>query len=173
VFTLLLIVSFGLGHLVQELADAVIKRLKGARYFKRSRDAFWESEEASPVKAAIAKDLGAEITCVDAAFDLCLTKIGERFPKRDAFLATSDLCRSFVVLAAIGTVPLLRVVLAAPNNTMGVLLQTLGGLSTLFLVACLSWSRMSRFRDLSEVTVFRIYLASRTGPTTPKPLANA
>jgi hypothetical protein len=61
-FTLLLLLSFGLGHLIQELADVVIKRLKGSRYFKQSRDAFWASEEAKPVKAAVAKDLGAEIS---------------------------------------------------------------------------------------------------------------
>lgn len=161
-FTLLLIVSFGFGHIVQELADRVIKYLKGSRYFKQGRDTFWASQEAKLVKAAITKDLGAEITSVDAAFDLCLSKIGDRFPKRDSFIATSDLCRSYVILACIAVVPLLRVVIDERRSLAGELVQLLMGLSVCFLVAFLSWTRMSRFRELSESTVFRIYLACCT-----------
>jgi len=162
-FTLLLLLSFGLGHLIQELADVVIKRLKGSRYFKQSRDEFWPSEDAKLVKAAIARDLGTEVTSVDAAFDYCLSKIGERFPKRDAFMATSDLCRSFVVLAGIGIAPTVRLVLDKGKPIFGALSFGLAILSVLVLVAYLSWSRMQRFRELSEVTVFRVYLASIPG----------
>ncbi len=158
-FALLLIASFGFGHLVQELADAVIKRFKGGRYFRQSRDEFWVSEEAILVKSAITKELGAEITSADAAFDYCLSKIGERFPKRDAFIATSDLCRSFLILAGMGVAPALRLVLDSGKSIVVALSFGLAAFSALGLVAYLSWKRMKRFRELSEVTVFRVYLA--------------
>jgi len=169
VFTLLLIISFGLGHLVQELADATLKRLKGSRYFRQDRDAFWVSEDANPVKAAIAKDLGVEITSVDAAFDYCLSKIGDSFPKRDAFVATADLSRAFVVLAGIGIAPAVRLAIDNGKPIPEALVFGLAAFSVLFLLACLSWSRMKRFRELSEVTVFRVYLASTAGSRSNSP----
>ncbi len=51
-FTLLLLTSFLLGHFVQELADACLKRLRGERFFKKGRDDLWASTEAEAVKSA-------------------------------------------------------------------------------------------------------------------------
>lgn len=158
--TLLLIVSFGLGNIVQELADVLIKGMKDPRYFCRSRDIFWASDEANAVRDAIANELGKEISSADAAFDYCLTKIQGLFPKRDVFLATSDLCRSLLILVLVGIAPVARLVLESRYTTQGMLGSSAAGLGILLLVGYLSWTRMVRFRDLSEVTVFRIYLAS-------------
>ena len=146
---------------LQELADVVIKRLKGSRYFKRSRDEFWASEGAKVVRGAIVKELGAEITSVDAAFDYCLSRIGDRFPKRDSFIATSDLCRSFVVLCGFGIAPVVTVAVNTTESGWMMVLFTATGLGLLGVTALLSWTRMMRFRDLSDVTVFRVYLASK------------
>src|SRR5262245_21430424 len=93
--TLLIIVSFGAGTIIQEFSDFYVKRLKDERYFKRGRDAFWRTEEASVVKRAIERQLGMPITSVDIAFNYCLTRLRGQFARRDLFIATSDLCRSF------------------------------------------------------------------------------
>ncbi len=71
--TLLVVLAFGLGHIVQELGDLAIKAVKGKRYFRQARDKFWETPEAQIVKAAIKKDFGQDISSVDTAFDYCLT----------------------------------------------------------------------------------------------------
>ena len=159
-FTVLLLVSFGLGHLIQESADKLIKWVFGDRIFKISRDEFWATDEGDQIRLIIAKDLGEEIPTVDAAFDFCLTRIGDRFPKRDAFIATSDLCRSFVILAVVGIVPGFRLVLDQEASFHGILVFGLPILGILALIGYLSWTRMKRFRELSEGTVFRTYLAS-------------
>ncbi len=160
-FTILLVASFGVGHLIQELGDMIIKHRKGPRFFRQGRDKFWVSEEAKPLKEEIAEDLRHPVESADEAFDHCLTKIEGRFPKRDIFLATADLCRSLVVLAILAIFPLTRVVLIQTRTWLEFVLVFAASLS-IILVACqLSWARMVRFRELAEVTVFRIYSASR------------
>ncbi|MGB9204941.1 MAG: hypothetical protein WCB94_13370, partial [Terriglobales bacterium] len=158
-FTLLVLVAFGAGNLVQEFGDVTIKAWKGKRYFKKARDDFWSSHEALPVKATIKGDLGHELTLVDTAFDYCLTKLKDRFGKRDVFLATSDLCRSLAVLAILAFLPAARFAWErfAPTFRYFALTGSLGLL--LIFLAWLAWKRMVRFRELSEVTVFRAYLA--------------
>lgn len=158
--TLLIIVAFGFGNIVQELGDVVVKFVKGKRYFKEARDRFWKTEEAILVKDAIKKEFGREIESADAAFDYCLTKLDARFAKRDVFIATSDLCRSFVVLALVGLLPAARIAFwdVAP---LGMSLKVYAAfLATLFAVVGLAWERMRRFRELADVTVFRSYLAT-------------
>src|SRR5271154_1050013 len=103
--TLLLVFAFGIGHLVQELADAAIRWIKGDRYMCRARDKFWHHEESKAAKELIRRVLGHEITTVDAAYDFCLTKIHGHFEKRDIFVATSDLSRSFVAMCFLGLIP--------------------------------------------------------------------
>lgn len=158
-FTLLVLVAFGAGNLVQELGDVTIKTLKGRRYFKKARDEFWSSAEALPVKTSIKTELGHELTFVDTAFDYCLTKLRDRFGKRDVFVATSDLCRSLAILAVLAFIPSARLAWQqfAPTFRYFALVAS-AGLFLIFL-AWLSWKRMVRFRELSEVTVFRAYLA--------------
>jgi hypothetical protein len=158
-FTVLVIVAFGAGNLVQELGDVTIKTWKGMRYLKAARDEFWVSDEALPVKASITTELGHELSFVDTAFDYCLTRLKGRFAKRDVFLATSDLCRSFMVLAVLAIVPGARLLWVQFSWTWRD--SGLVGSIGLFLISLgwLSWKRMVRFRELSEVTVFRAYLA--------------
>lgn len=48
---------------------------------------------------------------MDLAFDYCITKLKDRFVKRDGFLATSDLCRSYIVLSTLGLLPVIRIAL--------------------------------------------------------------
>ena len=158
-FTVLVLIAFGAGNLVQELGDVTIKAWKGQRYFKQARDDFWSSDEALLVKSTIKGDLGHELTLVDTAFDYCLTKLKDRFGKRDVFLATSDLCRSLAVLAILAFLPAAR--LAWERFAPTFCYFALTGSLVLFLVflAWLSWKRMVRFRELTEVTVFRGYLA--------------
>jgi hypothetical protein len=159
-FTVLLISAFGAGNLVQELGDFAIKAWKGERYFKQARDKFWKSDEAAPVKAAIKTELGHDVASVDTAFDYCLTKLQDRFAKRDVFLATSDLCRSLVVLSVLAMVPTVRITLHDIRPTIRCVVVFGNAVVLLIFVAWLSWKRMLRFRDLSETTVFRAYLAT-------------
>jgi hypothetical protein len=156
--TLLLVFAFGLGQIIQEFGDVVIRFAKGKRYLRNSRDRFWISDEARLVKHAIKAELGHDIPSSDAAFDYCLTKLKGRFDKRDIFVATSDLCRSFVVLSVIGIVPACRI----SFHDIGPLDRSLKSLALLIALlvsaALLAWRRMVRYRALSEVTVFRAYL---------------
>jgi hypothetical protein len=159
-FTVLLILAFGAGNLVQELGDVAMKAWKGERYFKQARDKFWVSNEALPVKAAIKTEVERDIVSVDTAFDYCLTKVQDRFAKRDLFLATSDLCRSIVVLSILAIVPATQIVLHEFSLSIRCLAAFGTTVLLLIFVAWLSWKRMLRFRDLSETTVFRAYLAT-------------
>src|SRR5713226_7488739 len=68
-FTLLLLVSFGVGNAVQELGDFTIKRIKGERFLRSARDRFWVHADADLVKNAVEADLGHPISSVDTAFD--------------------------------------------------------------------------------------------------------
>lgn len=157
--TLLLLFAFVLGTVVQEFADLTVKTVKGERYLKKGRDQYWLGAEADALRQCIRECTGRQVTSVDAAFDLCLSEIADRFAKRDVFVAISDLSRSLVVLALTGIIPVWR-------NT------AFTGLSHLRLLACIAlsgvllcvsmlmWRRMVRFRALSEGTVFRTYLAT-------------
>src|ERR1035441_10126882 len=105
-FTLILICSFALGQLVQEAADRGVKALKGPRFLKQARDSFWKSAAAEPVKAKILSERGTPLDAVDLAYDYCLTCIGDRFAKRDTFVAVSDLSRCLWFLSVVAVVPL-------------------------------------------------------------------
>jgi hypothetical protein len=88
------------------------------------------------------------------AFDYCLTKLQDRFGKRDVFVATSDLCRSLVVLSALALIPAARI---AFHDTQS-LRRSVVTFAFLFLlftsIALLAWQRMTRFRESSETTSF-------------------
>lgn len=167
--TLLLVFAFGIGNIIQELGDVTLKAIKGQRYFRGARDRFWASGDGEIVRNSINKELGHQITSVDTAFDYCLTKVKDRFAKRDIFLATSDLCRSFVVLSALALIPSLRVAFydlhPVTKSCIGVAIIS----AVLVAVALLMWRRMVRFRDLSETTVFRVYLATASESQNPPP----
>jgi hypothetical protein len=165
-FTLLLITSFLLGHFVQELADASLKRLRGERFFKKGRDEFWASAEAEPVKSAIWTESGLALGDVDTAFDYCLTRSGDAFARRDVFLATSDLSRSFLVLAVFGVAPACRLAFDRTHSIHAFILLVACYLGLLGLAARLAWIRMVRFRRFSESGVFRAYLGSRPARNT-------
>ena len=164
-FTALLIVSFGLGNLVQESGDLVVKRLMGPRYLKEGRDKLWASEEGGLVARLIHRELGEPITSVDPAFDYCLTKIGSAFPKREVFVTISDLCRSFLILTLLAVGPTLRLVSDSCFLPAEVVLWLPASFALMGLAWSLSWARMKRFRDLSDTTVFRVYVGSWRGKT--------
>lgn len=166
-FTVLLISAFGAGNLIQELGDVGIKAWKGERYFKQARDKFWVTDEAALMKTAIQTELGSEVKMVDTAFDYCLTKLQDRFAKRDLFLATSDLCRSLVVLSILAIVPTARIALHDIRPGIPGVVAFGVAVFLLIFVAWLSWRRMLRFRDLSETTVFRAYLATVGASSVP------
>lgn len=156
--TLLILVSFAAGQIMQEAGDWLIKRICGPRFFKRSRDDFWGSASSEAVREKIRTESSASIDSSDAAFDYCLTTIGSRFPRRDVFLAVSDLARSLCVLSLLVLVPVAHAVL----QINGLLARMwFGGrvLAVVLVFGLLAWSRMVRFRALSEVTVFHIFLA--------------
>src|SRR6267154_278326 len=64
-FTFLLILSFALGHLIQEMADVSIKKMKGPRFFAAGRDEFWSSPESEGIKSAIWAESGVTLASVD------------------------------------------------------------------------------------------------------------
>jgi hypothetical protein len=160
-FTFLLVVSFVLGHLVQELADVSIKKIKGPRFFSAGRDEFWAGPEAEAVKSAVWAESGVTMGSVDAIFDYCLTRLGERFSKRDAMLATADLSRSFLVLVVFAAPAAIRIAWDISHRLIPFVLLLLGFLTLLMFVGYLAWRRMDRFRRMSETGVFRAYLGSR------------
>ena len=159
-FTVLAIFAFGIGQLVQEFGDVFIKLCKGKRFFKHGRDSFWATEEAIPVKEAIKGQLRKEITAVDTAFDYCLTKLKGNFAKGDVFVATSDICRSLAVLSILAIVPAVRVAWSYAGLNCRFLVPVGTDVAFFFFLAVLAWRRMVRFRELSEATVFRSYLAT-------------
>ena len=163
--TVLVLAAFGAGTLVQELSDFLVKSCKGDRFFRAGRDKFWSSTEAEPVKAAIHTQLGTTVTSVDTAFDYCLTMLKGQFPKRDSFVATSDLCRSFAVLSLLGLVPATFSAFRAYGLGLNFLLACIAAVLASLLLYWLSWRRMVRFRELSETTVFRAYLATVKEPS--------
>jgi hypothetical protein len=171
--TLLIFVSFAAGQIVQEAGDWLIKRIRGPRFFKRSRDDFWASASSQAVRDKIRSESSASIDSSDAAFDYCLTTIGSRFPRRDVFLAVSDLARSLCLLSLLALVPVAHAVLQV-NGVVGRIWFGGRALAVVLIFGLLAWSRMVRFRALSEVTVFHIFLAipaqSDSIPTTSEPL---
>jgi hypothetical protein len=167
--TLLVVFAFGMGHIVQELGDLSIKLVKGKRYFRQARDKFWESSEGHVVRGAITRDFGQEISSVDTAFDYCLTKLKDSFSRRDIFVATSDLCRSLVVLSVLALVPALRVAFCDTRPIHRSIFVLFIFAVILSSIALLAWKRMVRFRALSETTVFRAYLATLGPGVTASP----
>lgn len=156
--TLLLLCSFALGNLVQEAGDRLIKRLVNKRFFRQARDQFWASDLKQSVCDKIVRLGGPANPSVDAAFDFCLTSLGGEFAKRDVFLAISDLSRSMWVLSILGVLPLARsVVFAYGWKSQSVVASE--GAFLIAICAYLSWSRMVRFRELSETPVFHSFLA--------------
>jgi hypothetical protein len=156
--TLLLLCAFALGNLVQEAGDRLVKRLVGKRFFKQARDRFWASSLKKDVCGKIERLGGPAAPTVDAAFDFCLTCLNGSFPKRDVFLAISDLSRSLFVLSLLLILPSIRTVIfaygAARRCTVAAEVMVV-----IALCAFLSWSRMVRFRELSESPVFHSFLA--------------
>ena len=157
--TLLLVFAFGMGNIIQELGDVTLKAIKGQRYFRKARDRFWQTTEAEILRDAITKSFGQDIPSVDTAFDYCLTKLRDRFGKRDMFSAISDLCRSFVVLSALALLPAIRIAFYEPHPFANSFVTAAILAVVLIAVSLLAWRRMLRFRELSETTVFRAYLA--------------
>ena len=157
--TLLLVFAFGVGHLVQELSDVAIQWIRGPRYKYRARDEFWKSHESKIVKESIAMELGCEVASVDAAYDFCLTKVSEHFQKRDIFIATSDLSRSFVAMCFVAVIPSAKMAFWQAGALPVRSLKFAAEVALLAVIAMLSWRRMMRYRYLADVTVFRIYPA--------------
>lgn len=157
--TLLLLISFGAGHLIQEIGDKTTKFFRGKRFFLRSRDELWSTTEGTILRHAIERELGHPIASADAAFEYCLTRIEGSFAKRDLFLATSDLARGLVVLSFTASLPIIRIIRDANYNPAKQAVAAAGCIIGLMVVGALCWSRMVRFRGLSELPVFRAYLA--------------
>lgn len=157
--TVVLLVAFAAGNVLQELADVLVKAIKGKRYFKAGRDKLWASRTGGQVNSLISNELGHAVADVDVAFDYCLTRIQNSFSKRDLFLANSDFARGLILISLVGIAPLFRITadLHTRWTTHTVLFVT--GLILLSLMACLCWVRMRRFRELSETPVFHAFLA--------------
>jgi hypothetical protein len=156
--TLLLLCSFALGNLVPEAGDRVIKWIVGERFFKQARDRFWTSGLKKDVCDKITHLGGPANPSVDSAFDFCLTCINGSFAKRDVFLAISDLSRSLFVLSILLVLPSVRSVVFA-YGTRHRCTVAVEAAALITICAYLSWSRMLRFRDLSEFPVFHSFLA--------------
>lgn len=163
-FTLLLVFSFVLGHFVQEIADVSIKKIKGPRFFTAGRDEIWASPEAEAIKSAVWTESGMTLGSVDATFEYCLTRLGERFSKRDTLLATADLSRSFLVLVMFAAPAAIHIAWDVSHRPIIFLSLLLSFFALLALAGFLAWRRMVRFRRMSETGVFRAYLGSRPVP---------
>jgi hypothetical protein len=165
-FTVFVATSFLVGHFVQELADWAVKRFRGDRFFKRGRDEVWAGGDGESIKGVIWAESGLALGAADAAFDYCLTRVGDSFSKRDVFLATSDFARSFLILAVCGISPAVRLASDRTHSTAGFLLLLASYIVVLIVVAGLAWRRMIRFRYMSDQVVFAAYLGSRPAKNT-------
>lgn len=167
-FTLLLFLAFASGQLIQEGADKLVKTLWGHRFFKQARDLYWRSAVSVTVRKKITTESGMEISEVDDAFDYCLTRVGDRFVKRDTFLAISDLARSLWLLSILGLVPVVHGAIGLPDIRTR-LSWIIEGVAAAIVLSYLAWLRMVRFRELSDLPVFRSFLALSLGSGTDKP----
>jgi hypothetical protein len=156
--TIALFLAFAVGQIVQEAGDRLVKATRGARCFKNGRDEFWNTPEKALVQQKITAGSGLTVESVDTAYDYCLTCIEGRFPKRDTFLAIADLARSLWLLSILALIPALQAVIQLPIGRQ-MLRAGAAGLLAVVMTSFLSWSRMVRFRHLSDVTVFRVFLA--------------
>jgi hypothetical protein len=157
-FTALLLASFPIGHLIQELGDAAIKAVCGERFFKKARDKFWKCDEGQRVGELIAREIGF-VPTVDTAFEFCLTRMKDRFPRRSAFIVTSDFNRSLLVVGALLIPALGRLVWEVQGTRFYRLSFSIGATLLFALFLYLAGRRMVRFRELSERPVFTTYLA--------------
>ena len=163
---LLIVLALGLGHIVQELAQAGVKLLKGKKRTLREKNRYWELTESQLVRSAIQKDFDGTFPGVNVVFDYCLTKLSGRFDKRDMFVATSGLCRSIIALSAMAVAPAARIAFHDPHGAQNSLVIFTEFFVLLTVVAVLAWRRMDHFDALAETTVYRAYLAIAYGPQT-------
>jgi hypothetical protein len=169
-FTAMLLASFPIGHIVQEAGEVAITKFRGKRYFKAARDEFWQSEEGQNVRGKIEREVGFKVS-VDTAFDFCLTQIKGQFPRRDVFLATSDFCRSLLVVGFLLIPTAVRLLWDVHGGVKRLVLNGTAMIFALGLFLYLAGRRMARFRGLSERPVFTTYIASSGQPQSTSPLA--
>jgi hypothetical protein len=168
VFTMILLLAFAAGQIVQEAADKLVKTIRGERFFKQPRDRYWKSPASAAVRQKINTESGIQLDTVDDAFDYCLTRIGDRFAKRDTFMAISDLARCLWLLSILGLIPLIHG--AADILDMHTRIYFIGeGVLALVTFSYLAWIRMLRFRELSDLPVFRSFLALNASSDTGDP----
>jgi hypothetical protein len=170
ILTASLLGAFAVGQIIQEASDRLVKLFRGNRYLKSGRDSFWASGEKALVQQKILHESGLSVDSVDTAYDFCLTCLGSRFPKRDTFIATSDLARSLWLLCLLGLIPVVQSAVISSAPWRHRILACGGQMCLAGICAYLAWARMVRFRYLSDVTVFRVYIA--VGQTAVKPAPN-
>ena len=138
-FTMFVAAAFVVGRFVQELADWSVKKLGGERFLKSDETKFGREERRGRSEARILAESGLALGNVDSAFDYCLTRIGESFPKRDVFVATSDFARSFLVLAVCGVAPSVRVAFDRSHSVHCFVLVLAVCVTFLAAIARLAW----------------------------------
>lgn len=163
--TILLFAAFAAGQLVQEAGDWSIRVTKGPRFLKQGRDGFWNSAEAQGVRDKIKRESSVDVASPDAAYNYCLTVVRDQFPKRDTFMAISDLARSMWLLAWASMIPLVRFTSQLGWSWVHAKV-VVEGLVAIGALSYLAWRRMIRFRDLSDVTVFQVFLAVKATDST-------
>jgi hypothetical protein len=157
----LALMSYAMGHLVQEAGDMLVRAITHDRYLKKSRDRLWEGKNGKTVREEIKKREGLDIADVDTAFDYCLTKAKHSFEKRDAFIATSDLARSFVLLAILTGIPAVHALFYRTKSVgFSLILELAALIAAVSLVVFVSWRRMMRYREFADKPVFAAYLAT-------------
>src|SRR5437868_13962189 len=67
----LILISYAIGHLVQETGDILVCGITHDRYLKTSRDELWAGNDGKIVREEIKKREGLDIADVDTAFDYC------------------------------------------------------------------------------------------------------
>jgi hypothetical protein len=167
ILTASLLGAFAVGQLIQEASDRSVKLFKGSRYLKSGRDNFWASDEKALVQQKILRESALSVESVDTAYDFCLTCLESRFPKRDTFVATSDLARSLWLLCLLALIPVVQSAVTSSAAWSHRILASGGQMCLVGICAYLAWARMVRFRYLSDVTVFRVYMAA--GQTAVEP----
>jgi hypothetical protein len=101
--TILLLASFAVGPIVQEITDG-LTRLRKERFSRHRRDEIWSSEVGEKICEKLHLELnlktGTKAHDADLAFDVCFALVPEQANRHDLFLAQSRSVSSTIGIGA-------------------------------------------------------------------------
>ena len=160
--TMLVFASFAVGPLVQEIADSLIKAwTKNSRFFKLRRDQIWNSPLGPEIRRKLEIETGISPTGADVAFDMCFALMPDQAARHDLFLAQSAMARSLLFVSFFSALPMGINIAHFPSALSVRIGMAFAFCLIVGLIARVCWTRMLRFRALSQAAIFHGYLAHK------------